>query len=209
MDRKDENLLGSNEQQKTSSSSEQELLYEHEKHVPSGNSESIVDSDFSVFQERAQTYTPHYGGFWMRLWAYLFDALVIAAVNGILVYPVFRMAGWASNDGWFSVLGIVTGITYFTYFVLMTKFFGQTLGKMVFGLKVISLKDKSLGWMQVLFRELIGRYIHGALVIFAIPLLYILYIVVAFTPRKQGIHDLFADTTVVHERTAVTKSASF
>ncbi len=150
---------------------------------------------------------PHYGGFWMRVWAYLFDVLVIAAINGLLVYPVFRLIGISLDGGMFSTVGIVTTITYFAYFVLMTKFLGQTLGKMIFGLKVIALKSEDLSWSTVVFRELIGRYIHTALVIFTIPLLTIFYLVVAFTPKKQGIHDFIADTTVIHERTVLVKPA--
>ena len=43
-----------------------------------------------------------------------------------------------------------------------------------------------------MFREWIGRFISGTIII--------LYVVVGFLPKKQGIHDLFADTTVIHER---------
>ncbi|MEW9500678.1 RDD family protein [Jeotgalibacillus marinus] len=157
----------------------------------------------SVVDKPNPVLTPHYGGFWMRVWAYLFDVLVIAAINGLLVYPVFRIIGIANDGGMFSVVNIVTTITYFAYFVLMTKFLGQTLGKMIFGLKVITLKREDLGWSTVVFRELIGRYIHTALVILTFPL----YLVVAFTPKKQGIHDFIADTTVIHERTVLVKPA--
>jgi len=148
---------------------------------------------------------PHFGGFWMRFCSYLFDLLVVGAINGLLVYPVLRFIDGTDSGGMFSVVSIATTIIYFTYFILMTKFFGQTLGKMIFGLKVISLKGVPLSWSTVLFRELIGRYIHTALTIFTIPLLAILYLVVAFTPKKQGIHDLIADTSVIHERTVIAK----
>lgn len=75
----------------------------------------------------------------------------------------------------------------------MTKFFGQTLGKMVFGLKVIPLNDERLSWSTVIFREWIGRYISATI--------WILYVIAAFTPKKQALHDMFADTAVIHERT--------
>jgi uncharacterized RDD family membrane protein YckC len=72
----------------------------------------------------------------------------------------------------------------------MTKFLGQTLGKMVFGLKVVDLKKNGLSWGTVLFREWIGRFISSTVIVG--------YIIVAFLPHKQGLHDLFADTSVVH-----------
>ena len=134
-----------------------------------------------------------YAGFWMRFWAYLLDLLVIGSINGIVVYPIFRSLNLSLNDAnMFAPVSIVTAIIFYAYFVLMTRFFGQTLGKMVFGLKVISLNDQSLSWGAIMFREWIGRFISGTIII--------LYVVVGFLPKKQGIHDLFADTTVIHER---------
>jgi uncharacterized RDD family membrane protein YckC len=76
----------------------------------------------------------------------------------------------------------------------MTKYFGQTLGKMVFGLKVVSLKDSTLTWPVVLFREVVGRYISKTVFLLG-------YLLVAFLPKKQGAHDYYADTTVIHEGT--------
>ncbi|HZG71564.1 MAG TPA: RDD family protein [Chondromyces sp.] len=135
----------------------------------------------------------HYAGFWMRFWAYLLDLLVISALTRLLVYPLFRLAGIEIDDpGLFSPAAIASALVFYLYFILMTKFFGQTLGKMVFGLRVISLRDSRLSWGTILFRELVGRYISATIII--------LYLITAFMPKKQGLHDFFADTAVVHER---------
>jgi uncharacterized RDD family membrane protein YckC len=72
----------------------------------------------------------------------------------------------------------------------MTKYFNQTIGKMVFGIKVIDLKNDKLTWGTILFREWIGRFISATVVIG--------YIIVAFLPKKQGLHDLFTETSVIH-----------
>lgn len=134
-----------------------------------------------------------YGGFWMRFWAYLLDLIVIFSINGMLVKPVFRAIGLPlSGGGILSGYGIVAAITFYLYFILLTKYYGQTLGKMVFGLKVISLRGENLSWRTVIFREWIGRYISATF--------QVLYIIVAFTSKKQGLHDLFAETIVIHER---------
>lgn len=134
-----------------------------------------------------------FAGFWMRFWAYLLDLIVIGSIDRILINPIFRAIGLDLHSGnFFAPVTIATAITFYGYFVLMTKFFGQTLGKMVFGLRVIHLHGEKLTWSTVLFREWIGRFISTFIVI--------LYLVVAFLPKKQGIHDLFADTTVVHEQ---------
>ena len=134
-----------------------------------------------------------FAGFWMRFWAYLLDIVVIGSIDRIIVYPIFRMFDLSlSEANMFAPVAIITAIVFYAYFVLMTKYFGQTLGKMVFGLRVVSLNDEKLNWSTILFREWIGRFISGTILI--------LYIVVGFLPKKQGIHDLFADTTVVHVR---------
>lgn len=134
-----------------------------------------------------------YAGFWMRFWAYLLDLVVIGSINRLLIYPVFRAFDLSlAETSMFAPIAILTALTFYLYFVLMTKFLGQTLGKMAFGIKVIPLKGDSLSWGTVLFREWIGRFISSAILI--------LYIVVAFLPKKQGLHDLFADTTVIHEK---------
>lgn len=134
----------------------------------------------------------HYAGFWMRFWAYLLDLIVIGSISRLLIYPIFRAVGIdTAADGLFSAVNIATALVFYLYFVLMTKQWGQTVGKMVFGLKVISLTDSGLSWKTILFREWIGRYLSVT-----IPFLYVL---VAFLSRKQGLHDYFAGTTVIHE----------
>lgn len=135
------------------------------------------------------------GGFWMRFWAYLLDLVVISSIGRLIVYPIFRALDLSLvKDDLFAPISILSAIIFYGYFVFMTKYFGQTLGKMAFGLKVIELDGKPLKWGSVIFRELIGRFISASILI--------LYIVVAFTNKKQGIHDLFADTTVIREKRA-------
>ncbi|QOR65843.1 RDD family protein [Cytobacillus suaedae] len=134
-----------------------------------------------------------YAGFWMRFWAYLVDLIVIGSINRIIIYPVLRYFDFPLSDSnMFAVSSIATAITFYLYFVLMTKFFSQTLGKMIFGLKVIELHGEKIKWSTVFFREFIGKFIS--------KFLFIGYILVAFLPKKQGLHDIFADTTVIHEK---------
>lgn len=135
----------------------------------------------------------HFAGFWMRFWAYLLDLIVIGSIDRILINPVFRVLDIPLTEfNIFAPISIATAITFYAYFVLMTRFFNQTLGKMVFGLKVIDLKGQKLSWGTVLFREWIGRFISATILIG--------YVVVAFLPKKQGLHDIFTDTTVIHEK---------
>ncbi|MEI4769273.1 RDD family protein [Psychrobacillus sp. FJAT-51614] len=132
-------------------------------------------------------------GFWIRFWAYIVDLLVLSSIGMLLIKPIFRLFSLEINDPtWYAPFTLITAIVFYAYFVLMTKFLNQTVGKMIFGIKVISKDGEKLKWSTVLFREWVGRIIS------VIPL-NIPYLAVAFTPRKQAIHDFIADTLVVHE----------
>lgn len=132
----------------------------------------------------------YYGGFWMRFWAYLLDLIIIGSLNRIMINPVFQFFHIPAYDfSIFAPISLSKSALFYLYFVLMTKLLGQTLGKIVFGLKVIDLNQDKLSWGTVLFREWIGRFISGTIIVG--------YIITAFLPKKQGLHDVFADTTVV------------
>lgn len=135
-------------------------------------------------------------GFWMRLWAFVFDILIVSAIVGIVVNPIFHLFDWSlSEEKWYSPMTIISGLFYYAYFVLTTKYWQQTIGKMIFGLKVKHLNDEKLGWLTVLFREVVGRFISNKLPI--------IYIMVAFMPNNKGLNDIIADTVVIQEKVFV------
>ncbi|GAE34147.1 RDD family protein [Halalkalibacter akibai] len=136
-----------------------------------------------------------YAGFWVRLWAFLLDLITVFSIQLLFVNPIIRYMNLSGVSlGPFTVETIFGALIFFLYFAIMTKQYGQTVGKMVLGLTVISLSEQELTWNQIIFREAIGRFIHQAFF-----LLYAIYVMVAFTERKQGLHDYIADTIVVHE----------
>ncbi|PLS14970.1 hypothetical protein CVD28_25325 [Bacillus sp. M6-12] len=134
-----------------------------------------------------------FAGFWMRFWAYVLDLIIVGSIDRLIFKPLLKASGMNHFDtAIFSPVTIASAVVFYLYFVLMTKYLGQTLGKMVFGLKVVGLKGNRLSWGTVLFRELIGRFISKTT--------FIGYIIVGFLPKKQGLHDIFADTAVVLEK---------
>lgn len=138
-------------------------------------------------------------GFWMRFWAFVFDSIIISAIVGIAIKPLFALMDWnVSGGAWYAPFTIISGIIFYAYFVFMTKFFKQTLGKMVFGIKVQKDNGEALDWMTVLFREGVGRFINGTM-------LHLPYLIVAFAPNNKSIADYFADTVVVHENIYIQK----
>lgn len=133
-----------------------------------------------------------YAGFWTRFVAYLMDMIVIYAIASLLNTFSF---GLLNKQLDFPILGeesLSYVIVMFTYFISMTYFFSQTLGKMIMKIKVETNKGDKLGLMDVVYREVVGRLL-------TIFLAYLPYVAVAFTNKKKGLHDFIADTVVIKE----------
>ena len=153
--------------------------------------QSVPDNTYTL--QTAEQFTHKPAGFWVRFWAYLIDLLVISSVTSIVIYPLFRLFGWdVQGTTWYAPIGIITGLIFYAYFIVMTKFFNQTVGKMIFGLRVVSLNNEDITLLTIVFREWIGRFFSATI--------WPLYWIVGFTPKKQGLHDFIADTMVVHEQ---------
>ena len=134
-----------------------------------------------------------YGGFWLRFFAYLIDLLVIDSINRLIISSLFVMGGLPMSGENFSLFTLSKLITFLLYFILITKLTnGQTIGKIIFGLRVVCFKEKRLSWKTVIVREGFGRYI--------LKTISILYLSIVFTKRNQHIIDLFSDTSVVLEK---------
>src|SRR5699024_7887424 len=78
-----------------------------------------------------------YAGFWMRFWSYLSDLIVVFSLNSLLLSPLKFVDNGVIDIGFWTLNGILSALVFYIYFLFMTKYFGQTLGKMLFGLRVI------------------------------------------------------------------------
>lgn len=142
-----------------------------------------------------------YGGFWLRVVAAIIDAVVV----GIVVFPIrFILMGSAMLPGAVhggepnvaavlagSMIGILfqLGVGWIYEAGLESSKYQATLGKMALGMKVTDLNG-----YRISFARATGR--HFAKILSGMILL-IGYIMVAFTERKQGLHDMLAGTLVV------------
>ncbi|WP_017756118.1 RDD family protein [Calidifontibacillus oryziterrae] len=141
-----------------------------------------------------------FAGFWVRFWAFMIDLIVVGSLNRILIAPFLRWQNVPMDDsGLFSISAILTALIMYAYFIIMTKHFGQTLGKMIFGLRVVNETEEKLTWSTVVFRELVGKFISETV-------FFLGFIVAGFSARKKGWHDWIADTVVVQERRGLTLS---
>lgn len=139
---------------------------------------------------REKDYRFAYAGFFLRLVAFLIDMLVARGIFEIL--KVFLPLDMEANILNFSLGEVLsTGLTL-AYFTLMTLFTnGRTLGKMILGLRVVSLTSDKLTFSQIIIREICGRFVLNKF--------KILYLITGLSPKKQGLFDILLDTTVVKE----------
>jgi uncharacterized RDD family membrane protein YckC len=140
-----------------------------------------------------------YGGFWIRVVAAIIDGILLRVV----VAPVSMIFGGLGLAG-----GMMSGIPHTGFGLLghgitiVCLLFGSwlyeafmesssyqaTLGKMIFGMKVTDLNGS-----RISFGRATGRHFAKW---FSAMILFIGYIMVGFTERKQGLHDLLAGTLV-------------
>jgi uncharacterized RDD family membrane protein YckC len=135
-----------------------------------------------------------YAGFWRRLAALLIDSLFAGAAGfliGFLIGIVVVASGGGDLDrGWSALINVVSVFGWFLYFALMESSSHQaTVGKIALGIQVTDIDGDRLSFGRALGRNL-------AKLISAI-ILYIGFILAAFTERKQALHDMIAGTLVV------------
>jgi len=134
-------------------------------------------------------------GFWIRLFAFSIDLLVIAGLNAIIWDSLLPVA--AQPSFLYQVLHtnmLFLGLTGAAYLILMTHYFQQTLGKMIVGIKVVQRSGEPLSWITVIFRELVARSLSQLMG------LNLGYVVCWFNAEKRCAHDFLSDTWVVYEK---------
>lgn len=134
-------------------------------------------------------------GFWTRLLAFSIDMLVVAALNSIIWNALsLNTSTTGLPYKLLHVNSLFLGITGAAYFIIMTRYYQQTLGKMILGIKVVQRSNKPLSWITVIFRELVARSLSQLMG------LYLGYIVCWFNREKRCAHDYLSDTWVVYEK---------
>jgi uncharacterized RDD family membrane protein YckC len=139
-----------------------------------------------------------YGGFWIRVVAAIIDHIImrVAVAPVGIIFGGLGLAGMAGGIPHLGLGLLGSGITLillvfgsWLYEAFMeSSSYQATLGKMVFGMKVTDLNGN-----RISFERATGR--HFAKWVSAM-ILGIGYIMVGFSERKQGLHDLLAGTLV-------------
>lgn len=159
-------------------------------------SQLTADGNIDYSPKEDQVKEHDYIGFWLRLVSYIIDLVIVFSIKGFVLSPLkFMNEGYPVEISFWTFDSILSMATFYIYFLLMTKGFNQTIGKMILGIKVVKIDGSKLTWTDLLFREVIGRFLHSAMLI-----LNLLYLAVAFTKEKQGIHDMIGNTIVVQAK---------
>ena len=145
-----------------------------------------------------------YAGLEKRIVAAFIDGAMFTGMQ-IIVYAVLIATGvigmsdfWAGEDtpeyAHFTMVNLVVSpaflLAYWAYFAIMESSSKQaTLGKMAMGIVVTDKNGRRISFGRAVGRNL-GKIISGII-------LYIGYLMIAFTEKKQGLHDMMAGCVVV------------
>ncbi|MCI0371898.1 MAG: RDD family protein [candidate division NC10 bacterium] len=160
-----------------------------------------AEAEAAAAEDAAALAGRRYGGFWLRGMAALIDAILAGGLAFLAAAgAVVAAAGGGALGGGLNLTTDVVAVTAallaaagasLGYHTLFTGAWGQTPGKMFFGLTVARVGGKPLGYGRAAWRWAASWV---ALVLFGIGLLMI-----ALTPRKQGLHDLLAGTVILRQ----------
>ena len=154
---------------------------------------------------RAPTLEPRYGGFWLRAWAFLVDALLLALLVWLLrlaAGAIFEQAlsttvldAKGETFAYYSAVhslgrdatGLLLPLLYFT--LMEGVGIGATLGKRLSGIQVVRADGRPAGLLRALARNLAKPFSFG--------LCCGGVLIAAWTARKRALHDWIGATWVV------------
>jgi uncharacterized RDD family membrane protein YckC len=139
-------------------------------------------------------------GFWIRFVAAFVDGIILflllLAALLLMALPAGIMGGLDDPLAMIELLMrlgfVLPGISFLLnllYPVILVGWRGQTVGKMLLGLKIIRVDGGEVGYFKAFIRW-IGQVISGLILLIG-------YILAAFTENKRALHDFIAGTRVI------------
>ena len=152
--------------------------------MPGGASSSAAPVSFATPAVIGST---SYAGFWMRTLAYLIDSLILVVVSEMILLPLKVLPG---DDALLfgAVIPLLVCLTYMPAF--WSSKTQATIGQMICGVKVVN----AITGTRISVLRAFGRWFA---LLLAMAILFVGVIMVAFTERKRGLHDILAGTYVV------------
>jgi uncharacterized RDD family membrane protein YckC len=121
-------------------------------------------------------------GFWVRFAAFWIDGLIVWAVVMAAVLGAGTVGVYVPIEMSILIVGVL-------YWSVLTGWRGQTAGKALCGIRVLSSSGSHAGFLRAVLRECVGKPISA-------PVLLLGFIWVAFSKCKRAWHDFVAGTVV-------------
>lgn len=151
-------------------------------------------------QVAQQPVSLHYVGFGRRFVALLIDVIILVIVGTLLIGSLILasasgLQGPSEEElmGLNLIANLVMTIINWLYFVGFLAAKGATPGKMVLGIKIVTIDGAPVSLGRAALREIIGKIISAIL-------LGLGYLWVIRDKKKQGWHDKIAGTVVVYSK---------
>lgn len=133
-----------------------------------------------------------------RVLATIIDVLLLGVVASLFTAPGALIDGWGSGQFsdvasgvLFSFGGLAALLVYFAYFTIMEGRYGQTLGKMALGIKVVRESDGlAPGTKAAVLRTLMR-------IVDSIGSYLVAFVVALVSEKHQRLGDMVAKTLVV------------
>jgi uncharacterized RDD family membrane protein YckC len=130
--------------------------------------------------------------FLRRCFAYAIDLFLLSAI--MMIYFSFNGTASESGGGYtpsnLELIGIIAG--WYAYFIFLETTFNNTLGKLIFKLRVVKLNGSKPSFFDILKRR---SFDSLELIMISI----IAPIMILATNKEQRLGDLIANTTVVRK----------
>lgn len=131
-----------------------------------------------------------YGGFWIRLVAFIIDLVIVYALRSLVTGVLNAVSSGMYSNLPVAITYLVDQFVFIAYFTLSTYWTnGQTIGKGLLGLQVVTNKQYKLSFMTCLVREGLGK-----IILTTIPFLGLM---VVFSNKRQNFMDYFTNTNVI------------
>ncbi|QLD84904.1 RDD family protein [Natronomonas halophila] len=129
-----------------------------------------------------------------RIAAFLIDAVLFGVVFGVFTNIVATIS---------ETLGLLVGglatVLFFAYFIYFEAEYGQTVGKMLMDIMVVTEDGNPIDYRESAIRTVLR-------IVDALPFFYLVGLAaIYFTDRNQRLGDLLADTIVVETKEKVDK----
>lgn len=154
-------------------------------------------------QEMGMPSGVRYAGFWWRVLAAILDVIFIMLIFmglAILLMILGVLSGMPGpmmeQGGEPSVLEIFIVIVLYILSILYEPLFLSSKYQATLGMMVLNIQIVDMNFQRISFGKAFLRYLAQIL---SGLILYIGYIMIAFTEKKQGLHDIMVGTLVIRK----------